>query len=61
MAKNKTDTFQLNTDTLIEVIAIKDGKPRKKEMTFAEALKLPKLKGWNYIFYQIGFSQFKIK
>ena len=48
----------LPLDTKIEVIAIKGDELHKKIMPYSEALQLKKKKGWNYLFYQIGFSQF---
>lgn len=52
--------LELPRDTKIEVIALCDGKkPVKKEMTYGQALNLPKKKGWKYIIYQLGYSQFK--
>ena len=49
----------LPLDTQIEVISIKGDKVIKKIMTFDEALKLKKVKGWTYVNYQLGFSKFK--
>jgi len=46
--------------TEIEVICIKGERVLKKVMTYKEALKLEKKSGWKYIFYQIGFSSFKL-
>ena len=43
----------------IEVISIKGDKSYKKIMTFGDALKLKKVKGWTYVNYQLGFSKFK--
>jgi len=50
----------LPLDTQIEVIFIKGERVLKKEMTFGEALKLPKKAGWKHINYQLGKSEFKI-
>lgn len=44
----------------IEVILIKGDYIKKKIMTLDEAKKLPKIKGVKYIYYQIGYSQFKL-
>lgn len=55
----KNNIFPLTTE--IEVIAIKGEKVVKKIMTYEKALEIPKAKGWRYVFYQLGFSQFKIK
>lgn len=56
----KKNVLSLPLETEIEVIAICEGKkPVKQVMTYGEALKLKKSKGWNYRFYQFGFSQFK--
>ena len=59
MAKQKDFTFPLTTK--IELIAIRGDEVFKKIMTYEEALNVPKKKGWNYIYYEIGFSQFKLK
>lgn len=58
-AKPKATTM-LPLDTPIEVIGLREGfKLFKKEMTFGESLSLPKKRGWKYITYQLGYSQFK--
>lgn len=43
---------------LIEVIAIKDNKAYKSIMTISEWKTLKKKKGYRYIAYQLGFSNF---
>ena len=59
MAKRtKYEPTQLHSDTVIEVIAIKGNEVVKKNTTYGEALKIKKKKGWQYLFYQVGFSQF---
>lgn len=60
MAKkqNPSNHF-LTLETQIEVISIKGDKVIKKTMTFGEALNLKKVKGWTYVNYQLGFSEFK--
>ena len=60
MAKkqNPSNHF-LPLETQIEVIQTKGDKVIKKTMTFGEALKLKKVKGWTYVNYQLGFSNFK--
>lgn len=50
----------LPLDTKVEVIALKDKDVVKKEMTYAQSINLKKIKGWKYITYKLGFSQFKI-
>ena len=57
-ANVKGDYVGLPFETIIEVVAT-DGKEYvKREMTYGEALNLKKRKGWTYINYQKGFSQF---
>lgn len=57
--KGKT-IIQLPLETIIEVVATKEGEtPIVKEMTFGEALKMKKGRGWNYSNYQKGFYQNK--
>lgn len=58
MAGKRTGKVELPLDTIIEVVAIKDGKTIKKEMTYGEALKLKPKNGWTYKNFQRGFSQF---
>lgn len=56
MAKTIID---LPGSTLIEVVAIKEGKvPVKKIMTIEESNFLERKDGWRYIRYQIGFSSY---
>lgn len=43
----------------IEVVAIKGKQVVKKIMSFGEAKQLKKAKGWQYIFYQVGFCSIK--
>lgn len=57
--KYKTKFLGLPTDTKIEVIKFRGDKIYKKIMTHGEALNLPTQKGSSYVFYQIGFSQYK--
>jgi len=60
MAKKVSTTFlSISQDTIIEVISIKGSKVYKKQMSYGDAIKMTKLKGWRYIYYQIGVSQFK--
>lgn len=47
-------------DQNIEVVRIKGDEVIKKEMTLSEWKKLKKQKGYLYIPYQKGFSQFKL-
>ena len=49
----------LPLETVIEVIAKKDGKRYKQEMTLGEANNMDKKKGFSYKFFQKGFSCFK--
>lgn len=58
MAKQKYFTFQLTTE--VELIAIRGDEVYKKIITYEEALNVPKKKGWQYIIYQKGFSQFNL-
>lgn len=59
MAKNNA-TALLSPETEIELIAISksNGEVSKKQMKYGDALKIKKRKGWNYYYFQIGFSQF---
>lgn len=58
--RKKDNVFQLPLTTEIEVVALRKGfEPVVKVMTYENALEIKKKKGWNYIFYQKGFSQFK--
>lgn len=61
MAKQNENTFGLNPETIIELVSIKGDKVHLNEMKYNEALMIlkNKKKGWNYIIYQKGFSQFK--
>lgn len=60
MAKKSAKTIDLLPgSTIIEVVAFAPGKkPLKKEMTIDDANKLPRLKGWKYHRFQLGYSQF---
>ena len=53
----------LPPETIIEVVRVnvKTGKHKKKEMTYSDFLTMEKLSGFNYIPYQLGFSQFITK
>lgn len=57
MAKINPSTLPFNTQ--IELIAIRGDEVFKKIISFEDSLKIKKKKGWTYIRYQIGFSQFK--
>lgn len=46
-------------ETKIEVIAIKGTKVFKTKKTLKQARKMKRKKGFKYLFYQVGFSQFK--
>lgn len=54
----KTNPILLSPETEIEVIKTNGTITKKKTMPYGDDLKLKKQKGWNYIFYQLGFSQF---
>jgi hypothetical protein len=56
MSNKKDYTFPLTTN--IELVAIRGKEIFKKVMTFEKSLKIPKKKGWTYIRYEIGFSQY---
>ncbi len=53
--KNDTGVVLLPKSTIIEVVSINGDKVYKKEMTYGEALKLQRKKGWRYLLYQKGF------
>ena len=57
--KKINDIGQLPLDTMIELVAIRNGKAFKKVLPYGEALKVKRKEGWKYIHYQLGFSQFK--
>ena len=64
MAKrsNKSKDVGLPRDTRVELVGTHPKHPtKKKEMTYGQALNIEKIKGWNYIIYQLGFSQFNLK
>lgn len=48
-------------DDEIEVIAFKDNKYWKTIMTFREWKKFPRKKGFRYIAFEVGFSQFNLE
>lgn len=53
-------TTGLKGDEAIEVIAIKDDLVCKLIMTYSQWLNFSKKPKWEYIPYQLNFSQFKI-
>ncbi len=57
MSKNSSVGFPLTTE--IELVAIKGEIVKKKILPYGEALKVPKKKGWRYVFYQVGFCSMK--
>ena len=57
MAKKKDYQFPLTSS--VEIVAIKGDEVFKKILTYEQALNIKKKKGWCYIIYQVGFSQFK--
>lgn len=58
----KKDKQTLPPDTVIEVISIRrsDGKVFKKNMRICEFEVMKKKDNFNYLSYQLGFSQYKI-
>lgn len=49
----------LSSETKIEVVAIdNNGVAIKKQMLYKEFISLKKKKGYQYIAYELGFSQF---
>ena len=48
-------------ETEIELIAIKGDEVFKKVMKYGDALNIPIKKGWQYKYFEIGFSQFNLK
>ena len=58
MAKIKENTFPLDAE--VELIAIRGKEVFKKVMIYKDALNVKRKKGWKYIIFQKGFSQFKI-
>jgi|TARA_R110000851_G_scaffold108617_1_gene230059 hypothetical protein len=57
--RNSKMSDVLSPETMIEVVAVSKGKKSiKKEMTIDQANRIPMKKGWNYIRYQLGFSQY---
>lgn len=48
-------------DTVIEIIATKDGKHYKMIMTVAEWAVKPKNRKFKYQMFQLGFSQYKLE
>ena len=60
MNKKTKNNFELSLETIIEVVATKKGEtPIIKEMTYGEALKIKKNRGWSCSNYQKGFYQNK--
>ena len=59
MAKPKKKESLFPLDTEVELIAIKGEKVFKKVMRYGDALNVPRLKGFEYKYFQVGFSQFK--
>ena len=58
MTKKSNNIIQLPLDTIIEVVATKEGEtPIVKEMTYSDALKLKRSRQWSYSNYQKGFYQ----
>ncbi|HET8837892.1 MAG TPA: hypothetical protein VFM82_02735 [Flavobacteriaceae bacterium] len=52
-------TIEIPETETIEIIAIGEGKVFKTTKTLKQALKMNKKPGFKYIYYQVGFSQFK--
>ena len=59
MAKQNNNLFPMETE--IELIAIKGDEVFKKVMKYGDALNIPRKKGWQYKYFEIGFSQFNLK
>lgn len=59
MAKQNNNLFPMETE--IELIAIKVDEVFKKVMKYGDALNIPRKKGWQYKYFEIGFSQFNLK
>lgn len=59
MAKKKETTFKLSSETMVEVVAQRNGEIIKTEMTIAQWKKLPRKPGWNYSAYEIGVCSMK--
>ena len=59
MAKQNNNLFPMETE--IELIAIKGDEVFKKVMKYGDALNIPIKKGWQYKYFEIGFSQFNLK
>jgi cobalamin biosynthesis Co2+ chelatase CbiK len=51
----------LSPETIVEIIATKNGKHYKKEMTVKEWKGFLRQNGFSYTVYQKGFSQFKLE
>ena len=51
----------LAPETEIEVIAMKNGLYWKQIMTYAEWVKIKKKRGYKYLAYEIGVSQYKLE
>ena len=59
MDKQNNNLFPMETE--IELIAIKGDEVFKKVMKYGDALNIPRKKGWQYKYFEIGFSQFNLK
>lgn len=49
----------LDHNTEVELVAIKGNRCIKKLMPLAQAMKTPRVKGWEYWIYQKGFCTIK--
>lgn len=59
MAKRKTSKWALDPDTLLDIVAVREGyDPIVKEMTYKQWLEFVQKPGWNYTAYQKGFESF---
>lgn len=58
-AARKFEHSMLPLETEVEVIALKGDKAIKKIMPYGKALKIKKVNGWYYKFYQIGYSSYE--
>ena len=54
MSKNKNSSVGFPLTTEIELVAIKGKIVKKKILSYGEALKVPKRKGWRYVFLREG-------
>lgn len=59
MAKTKKTKWALDPDTLLDIVATREGyDPIVKEMTYKQWMEFTLKRGWNYTAYQKGFQSF---